>query len=299
MSEFSPLLAKDFVESELRFPGWVSPKYDGIRAIVRGGRLLTRSNKLVPNRALQAKFGHLEGFDGELILGDPCAPDVFNRTTSAVRRADGPADGIAFYVFDHVTHLDWPYRQRYGLLLTEASLSGLDDVHPVLQGEVTNFEELLTYEQTWLELGFEGAMFRDPAAPYKCGRSTVKEGILLKIKRFEDCECMIIGFEEQKQNTNAAFINELGRTKRSTHAAGMVGKGTLGALIVRGLNGRFTGRVWSIGGGRGLTAEVRQQIWDRAGQVLGQTVVCEYFPIGCVDLPRFPKLKGFRMPEDL
>ena len=55
-----------------------------------------------------------------------------------------------------------------------------------------NNEELIDYEQGAVEDGYEGVMLRDPSAPYKYGRSTVRKGYLLKLKRFEDSEAEVI-----------------------------------------------------------------------------------------------------------
>jgi len=91
---FKPLLAwkpeKDQVlEVELAkltvWPRLVSRKLDGIRATVQEMGLKSRTLKAIPNEALQEIFKGLpEGLDGELIYGTPNAPDVFNKTTSAV-----------------------------------------------------------------------------------------------------------------------------------------------------------------------------------------------------------------------
>ena len=68
-----------------------------------------------------------------------------------------------------------------------------------------------------------------PDGPYKCGRSTVREGYLLKLKRFADGEAVILGCCEQMHNANAAQQDAFGRTKRSSHKDNKIGKATLGA----------------------------------------------------------------------
>mgnify|MGYP005609938573 FL=1 len=71
-ADFKPLLA---VQAEFDKIDWtrewvISPKLDGIRAIVRGGVVMSRNLKPIPNPVVQERFKHLEGFDGELIVGD-------------------------------------------------------------------------------------------------------------------------------------------------------------------------------------------------------------------------------------
>ena len=53
-------------------------------------------------------------------------------------------------------------------------------------------------------------MMRNPIAPYKQGRGTFREGIIYKLKRFEDSEAVIIGFVEQMTNQNVLEKDELG-----------------------------------------------------------------------------------------
>ena len=48
---------------------------------------------------------------------------------------------------------------------------------------------------------FMGAAWRTPDSPYKCGRSTENEGFLLKIKRFEDSEAVVLDCIEGMSNT--------------------------------------------------------------------------------------------------
>jgi hypothetical protein len=73
---FKPMLATDAELDKLRFPILCSPKLDGIRAVVRGGVVYSRSNKPIPNKWVQSKLSHLEHYDGELIV----APSSFLRS---------------------------------------------------------------------------------------------------------------------------------------------------------------------------------------------------------------------------
>ena len=98
---FRPMLADTATDiSKLKFPLLVSPKLDGIRAIVIDGILMSRSLKPIPNRYVQNLFSRLpNGTDGELILGNP-TEDPYRATVSAVMSEDGKPD-VYFYVFDN------------------------------------------------------------------------------------------------------------------------------------------------------------------------------------------------------
>jgi len=268
----------------LTYPVLASPKLDGIRASVVNGKLLSRTLKPIPNRYLYDLLSRplLEGFDGELILGDAWSETVYRDTVSAVMRHEGTPP-VRYYVFD-MWNAPYNYGQRWHELqrITE-KLTGLP-VDLLDQALIEDRSQLDAFEEQAVNKGFEGLILRAPRSPYKFGRSTTKEGYLLKLKRFEDSEAEVIGIEEEMFNGNEAQTNELGRTKRSTAKAGLVGKGTMGALVVRDLT---TGVEFNIGSG--FTAADRAAPW-RTGTV----VRYKYFPIGVKDKPRHPVFTGLR-----
>lgn len=65
----------------LDYPVLVQPKLDGIRAVVKDGRLLSRTLKSIPNASIRAALERtvFEGLDGELVVGDPTADDCYRR----------------------------------------------------------------------------------------------------------------------------------------------------------------------------------------------------------------------------
>jgi DNA ligase 1 len=296
---------------ELRYPVYASPKYDGIRALVVSGVLVSRNLKPIPNPAVQARFGRAEyeGFDGELICGDPTAPDVFRATTSAVMSHEGHETApVKFYVFDNWQRTCANFGQ--GAYAMTARLARLVSAPHAKSGLVrvpitlcNNPAEVTTQQELALNAGYEGIMLNSPDGAYKFGRSTAKEGALLKLKVFEDAEAVVIGVEEQMRNDNVATTDALGRTKRTTHKANKHGKGTLGALRVRGINGVYKGVEFSIGSG--LDDPTRQLLWTKATQAqpqhspVGKIVKYKYFPSGTKDAPRFPVFLGFRDKRDM
>lgn len=303
---FRPMLATQFEPEKLRFPYYISPKLDGIRCLIHHEGARTRSMKKVPNRYVNDWFQeHLDvlvHLDGEIIVGDPTAPNVYYKTDSAVMTVEGTPD-FTFYVFDHI---DYAGREPFTDRKTQAQVK-IEDIRRKLDGYrlgrvqwigdslCRNQHELKTYEELVLDQGFEGAMLRHPDGFYKQGRSTVRENSLLKVKRFVDSEAIITGYEERMHNGNVAEKNELGHTKRSTHQENMVGMGTLGAWIVKGApDTPFAGIEFSIGGGVGLTDAWRQDFWNRRTSLVGQTVKYSYFDVGIKDKPRHPKFIGFR-----
>lgn len=285
---FKPMLATDADFEKLRFPLLASSKLDGVRAVVRDGVVYSRSNKPIPNQHAQRLFGECEYFDGELIVGEPTSKTVYRDTVSGVMRVNGePA--VSFYVFDHIKYPTHAYTVRAQYI----DFDRHDYVVRHGQVNIQTLDDLLRHEEAALVAGYEGLILRDPEAPYKMGRSTVKEGYLLKLKRFLDAEAVVIGFEERMHNGNQATINELGRTKRSSHKAGKVGRSDLGALVVR--NGE--GVTFNIG--TGFTDDERRRIWESRDQYLGQFAKYKYFPIGVKEAPRHPVFLGWRDVRDM
>lgn len=296
---FKPMLAGTPSDlSKLQYPLLASPKLDGIRCVIRDGVALTRSLKRVPQPEIQewvASWDHaLDGLDGELIVGVH-DDEVFRRTTSFVmKKKTVPCpEGWAFYVFDCVSDEGFEKRLRLASLVAQIEQECSQKVHMVQHVAIENHIELLAYETDCLAAGFEGVMVRSPDGAYKCGRSTEKEGGLLKIKQFLDDEAEIIGFEERQHNTNEATTNELGATERSTHKAGLVGTGDLGAFRVV----RPDGVEFSIGSG--FSSDERIYLWANRHRLIGRLVKYQYFAQGIKDKPRFPTYKGLRSRLDL
>lgn len=285
----------------LKFPVWTSMKLDGIRAVVKSHVLLSRNLKPIPSIALRGQFSRpeFEGLDGELICGDPRHPEVFTRTTSAAMSHDAPTGDVRYHVFDAWTEsaaaferrAEWLTRRVSTLLLQDKSC-GLVRVIPTL---CRNADDVRAQQELALNAGYEGLMINGARNTYKFGRSTVTEGALLKLKVFEDAEAVVIGAEEQMKNNNAATTDALGRTKRTTHQANKTGKGTLGALVVRGLNGPYKDAEFSVGSG--MDDALRAELW--ANSPIGRVVKYKYFPSGTKDAPRFPVFLGFRAKNDM
>lgn len=284
---FKPMLASPANLDTLRYPLLASPKLDGIRAIVRGGRLVSRKLLDIPNKHIFDLLSRpeFEGLDGELIVGSPTDKDVYNTTVSVVM-AHAKVAPFTYYVFD-LWDMPAPYDERMRELCQFGALPDFAKVHD--SRTIENREELDAFEAECIEAGYEGIMTRDPNSAYKCGRSTAREQILLKVKRFEDSEAEIIGIQEEMHNGNEAGRDELGRTKRSTAQAGKTGKGTMGALIVRDV---VSGVEFNIG--TGFTAAQRAEEWE-----IGSIHKYKFFPVGVVDKPRHPVYIGPRAKIDM
>lgn len=287
-----------------KYPLLGSPKLDGIRALIVDGKLYSRNMKLIPNRFVHKALPlrAMNGWDGELIVGKPEAADCFRATTSGVMSVEGEPN-FCFYAFDMVPMYGGNIQFLDRFMGLKRNVTALNNkyVKLVPQVDLTGPFAVHDYEEKMLARGFEGVMLRSREGTYKHGRSTMKEGALMKLKQFADSEAVVLGVVEQMENTNEQTRDALGRSKRSSHKAGKVGKDTLGALRVKDV---VTGVEFDIG--TGFDDIMRKQLWDahqadfnanlRKSQwsIIGCSIKYKYFPTGSKDKPRFPVFIGFR-----
>lgn len=295
MSNIRPMKASPTTVDALPLPCYIGIKYDGIRAIVKDGVVLSLSLKPIRNKAIQEKYGRTEynGLDGELVVGSIYAPDVFQKTTSVVMSYDKPIDGVNFYVFDDFSDPDEVYEKRaFSAALKMATVNdgGLVNATAKLCNTREEIQQMMD-EQA--KLGGEGLIARVVNDRYKFGRSTLKEGFLLKMKFYEQAEFKVVGFTEQMHNANEAQTNELGRTFRSSEMSGLVPKGTLGALTLQMADGRL------FNCGTGFTDEFRQAIWNNRDMFLNNIATVRYMATGIKDAPRHPVFVSFRDEDDM
>ncbi len=292
--KIKPLLSCEVPLDKVKFPIYISTKFDGIRALVIDGVVYSRSLKPIRNKYVQKLFGKPEynGFDGELIVGDVYAKDVFQKTTSGVMSEDG-TPAVTFHVFDlwSMPTFDYEYRQRelQEILLNSEEYGGV--VYTMIHKcqTVENLEFFLNHEKN---VGGEGLIGRSPHGVYKYGRSTPKEQLSIKFKFFEQCEFEVVGFNERMHNTNEQKRDELGYAERSSSKEGLVPTNTLGSLVLR-----YNDTTFSCG--TGFDDKLRKEIWDNKELYLGKLASIRYMSVGSKDLPRVPSFIGFRHAEDI
>lgn len=298
-----PMLASDWDEGKVRFPCIAQPKIDGVRALNMTGRLTGRSLKEHKNRFVTQFYSHPEliGFDGEMAAEHECNPALCRLTTSALNTITGEPFTL-WWVFDYLRdqagqlpyyeRLMWANRQLQAVALARPDIAVRMRVVKSVVCE--NLQELEAADAANLALGYEGTCIRDPQGKHKAGRSTVREGGLLRIKRFHEEDAFVLKLVEGQTNTNEGKINELGHTERSTHQENMVPNGMVGAMLCRDFK---TNQHITVGAGCMTHAE-RLHYWAHPGQLVGQTIKYKAFAHGRKDLPRFPTFQSIRSDAD-
>ena len=298
---FKPLLAEKADLAAIRYPVLASPKLDGIRAVTGFGDIVSRNLKPIPNRFIREVARAFPNYlDGEILTYSNGVRDDFNTVQSKVMSAEGAPDFV-FHVFDYFGDAEKAFEDRYGDLEEDHDEEWwrfpcgeklYNHIQIVPHTRIYDAAELLEYETNCLAAGYEGVMIRDPQGRYKYGRSTVKEGILLKVKRFEDDEAVIIGTVERMHNANEAETDALGYTKRSTAKAGLVPMGTLGALACEWCNPAGQSITFEIG--TGFDDATRARLWSQRESLIGREVNFKYQGVGSQGAPRFPVYRGLR-----
>jgi DNA ligase 1 len=289
-----PMLAATYRDGvELSFPLLATPKIDGVRALVVDGRLVSRSFRPIPNIILRKELEHLlpEGADGELSCGS------LYETISVVMSEYREDCHVTFSWFDWAYDLDAPYGERAALVREHTRDRDLKAEHvkvvPLVPNRIDDARDLDRYEAAMLARGHEGVVVRAPHGRYKCGRSTLKEGLMIKIKRDDDFEATIVGTEELMHNANEAQADNFGNAKRNSSKLHLAPGDTLGAIVARDAGGK------TFRCGTGFSSDQRDALWANRDAIVGHLVKYKCAGRGSRGLPRSPVFVGMRHPDDI
>jgi DNA ligase-1 len=287
----------------LEYPRYVAPKLDGIRCISTGSELLSKTMKPLPNLHAWQQFAvkEFEGLDGELVTGSPTAGDVFRKTSSAVATVAGEPD-LTFWVFDwHPGTAGDGFGRRLEIAhsLVKLGKKFRRNIELVQHRLVSSPAEFLEAELGYIQAGYEGIVSRSVDGGYKYGRSTLRQGWLVKMKRMEDSECRILRCYPREHNANEAVAQADGVKRRSSHKAGKTAVDTLGKMLAEDIH---TGVQFELGTGK-MTAEEAKVLWElwkaRPGKVMALVATYSFFSVGIKEKPRHPVWQRWREAWDI
>lgn len=253
----------------------IEPKLDGIRSlsVVKDGtcEMWSRSGKQFTNfdDTLGAELAKLPNgvYDGEIMS------ENFTALMRQVRRkTDVDVSDSYLAIFDFITLDEWetrvgvhPMTHRRAHLEKIFYENQLDNVFLVEQKEIDNdLSQVIVCQRDWESQGFEGAMVKNPDAPYNFGRSDA----VLKVKSFHDIDLEVIGFKE-------GTGRHIGR---------------LGSILVD-CNGV------EVNVGSGFKDDQRTEIWDNRDDYLGVTAECRYQEMTDDGSLRFPTFVCWRVDK--
>lgn len=276
----------------LKYPVVGSAKLDGFRCIV-DEEPKTSSMKPWPNNFIREELSNsiYQGYDGEIVVGDPTDPNMFHNTSGPVRRIEGKPD-FRLYVFDDWTGGNYSYKERW----LDRKVKNRGRVIVLEQSILYSPQDVLAYEAEMLRLGYEGAMVRSLDGRYKEGRCSFRDLNIFKRKPFVECEAIIVGYKEGMKNLNVSHIDEMGRNVRSSHAANKVPKGTLGSWE---LKSELWSTSFTAAMGEGWDDGMKQDLWNHRNEYIGQIATVKYQKFGSRDAPRIPSVLKIRPKWDL
>jgi DNA ligase-1 len=309
-----PSLATDAILELVKFPCWVQPKIDGVRAMNITGRLTGRSLDEFEGFGISDFFSQPEfiGLDGEMILGNKpnCTDRLCSATTGAMGRFKGVTEmaDIHWYVFDYLA-VPWEYyRERYARLKDRLKRLDHPRVHLVPFEICINIQELKESISDYADQGYEGTIIRNPVAPHKEGRATKKGQELWRVKPWGDAEILVTGITEGNKNGNEAKTNSLGRTERSSSAAGLIPNGQVGSIQGTLTDHYFDpiSRVFLFDRGLPITVSSgamsvaeATHYFQNPHEIVGHIVKFQHMTHGVKDAPRFPGYLSHRLPQDI
>jgi len=311
-----PQLAEDAQLDLVRFPCIVQPKIDGVRALNINGTLTGRSLDPFKGHGITEYFSRPQfmGLDGEMTLGDnPACPErLCSATTGAMGRFKGVDEmpDLHWWVFDylHPNMIGQAYSWRYDELRKRVETVDHPRIKLVPMHVVNCPKGLKRFIGEFADAGYEGTIIRNPSAPYKPGRATLKGQELWRVKPWADFEILVTGITEGRMNLNEAKKNTLGRTERSSAKAGQVPNGQVGSIqgtLLKDFVDPITGKTLfkrglpiTAGSGEMSVAEA-VTFFKRPETLVGHIAKVKHMTHGVKDLPRFPTFVSLRMKEDM
>lgn len=294
MKTFRPMLACTVDNlDDLLYPYLATPKIDGIRCTKIGSNPLTRSLEDIPNDYIRKVLKKLSytNTDGELITLDKNDnPNVFNIVSSEIMSKSGKPN-FQYLIFDEI--VDGVYSTRIANMCSRMVGSDSSFVKVLIPVLIKNKTALKTYIKKMKTYGYEGVILRKPESLYKFGRSTLKEGGLLRIIEFKTREAMVTGFNERMHNANEAKISKTGYMKRSSHKANMKGMNMVGAIIVS------DSKYGEIAIGTGFDNKLAKEMWKNQEKYINNVLKYKFKPYGIKDKPRSVSFVGFRDERDI
>lgn len=264
-----PLLATDYDESLVRYPCFVQPKLDGIRAYYKKGHLYSRDRVQwideVVEHILKA-LSHVGNIilDGELYIPGKSRQEINSIIGVGRKTAHPERDSVRFCIFDQITKEMIPFEQRYR---TCHSLIGFG--HPVSLVPLApchSKESADAIYDMYIAEGFEGMIYRVGNCYSNSG--TAKENrsrYLLKRKPRFRGEYIVVGFLEGKDTDKGGkHVNSLGALELQTE-------------------GQVKFKV-----GTGFTDAQRDEIWKSRLNYLDRIAVVEYESLSDEGIPLQP-----------
>ncbi len=268
-SKYLPMLAHDFKKEKklIQYPVMVQPKLDGYRCLAfkEDGvvTLYSRSGDVFDLPHISKELEALP--DGAVLDGELyCHGVPFQKVASWIKKHHVETARIGYHVYDVPEmggRADLPMKDRLLLLNTlgEYKWKSIDVVETIWAKDAG---ECFAAQLQFIQQGYEGAIVRLSSGLY---RYDYRSHDLLKLKNFEDMECVVVG---------------------GNHGTGKMSNQCI--FTCRTKEGREFDVV-PVG-----TAHEREQYLVNLKQYIGKEMKVKYFGKSENGTPRFPVGLGFR-----
>jgi DNA ligase-1 len=314
---------KKYYMGNVKFPALSSNKLDGIRCLFIDGEILSRSLKPIVNSQLREKFEPLAKYSKEhnIILDGEiyCDEIPFNLISSCVMTQDvndkkaitkwtelcedydvsvsrvDAMSHLKFHCFDVVSqgNLEESFIDRI------KELEKILKLYPSLMAMVkqvlsTDLTDIKNHFERALESGQEGLIIKSLEGKYKCGRGTIKEGLIYKVKPFVDIDAVIVGVKQgTKVDPNAEKkVNELGRSVTSKKKGDRILVEMVSDFYVD-----YEGHELKVSCSS-MSHKDREKYWKIKDELIGKMIEYKGMLIGSKDVPRHPVFLRFREDKD-
>lgn len=263
-----PMLAKDFKKEKgkIKFPCYVQPKLDGMRALGSVDNLISRTGKVIDT------LSHLDlsDLDGDILDGELYVHGIsFQENMKLIKKyRPGLTEQVKYHVYDLV--LDLPFSERYQLLqLLVLDNPGIQVVTTIL---VNNIEEIEHHHEQFISLGYEGTIIRHSDEGYQVNKRSSQ---LLKYKDFLDETYEIVNVVPSESRPEQGVIV----CSKNMEQAGE--------------------NVWvhRFNCGMKFSHAEREEILTNKQEYIGKMAEVRFFEYTDGGLPRFPVCVGVRLDK--
>lgn len=197
---FFPMLAHSYDKrgKEIKFPCYIQPKLDGLRAPYENG-FFSRSRK--PFKTMKHLHDELIAagledvqLDGELYHHE--LRNDFEEIVSAIKRASSEnpnTQKVQYHIYDTPMNADFSLRLDKLRQIFKGRIGNSTKIKLVETRLVRDKDEMMKVYADFMEQGYEGAMVRNMSGAYEYDSRSIN---LQKLKVFEDDEFEITGIEE-------------------------------------------------------------------------------------------------------
>lgn len=252
------LLAASYTDSVEVHHYWVSEKLDGVRAYWDGRQLLSRSGHVLMAPVWFTRDFPSTPLDGELWSGRGQLEQIVS-TVRKQQPVDNEWRALAFHVFE-LPDGEGTFSERLQTLQRIVQQQHSAYLKLVPQFRIDSREQLFERLDDIVRQGGEGLMLHHQAALYSTGRNND----LLKLKKQQDAEAIVIGYTAGKGKY----------------------QGITGALQVKTVDGR------QFAIGSGLSDAMR-----RSPPAIGTRITYQHNGLTAKGLPRFARF--LRIREDI